>query len=87
MRTIVNDVPIDIWRIIADLVLHNYPDTFQDLISVNSALFNIVLDERYREVRWVKLDKPMARLLARLQFELSSSTIPSALIFFSAENL
>lgn len=75
MRTIANDVPIDIWRIIADLVLHNYPKTFQDLISVNSALFNIVLGERYREVRWVKLDKPMARMLARLQEPLIASHV------------
>lgn len=64
-----NDIPDDIWRIIANHILQS--GTSQDvyrLISVNRSLFNLVLDMKYGEVRWVQLDLTVVRLLGRLQY-------------------
>ena len=70
VRTITgNDIPDDIWRIIANCILQS--GTAQDLyrlISVNRSLFNVVLDMKYGEVRWTKLDWTVVRLLGRLQY-------------------
>lgn len=64
-----NDIPDEIWRIIANHVLQS--GTSHDLyrlISVNRTLFNVVLDMKYGEVRWTKLDRNVVRLLGRLQY-------------------
>ena len=64
-----NDIPDDIWRIIANHILQS--ETSNDLyrlISVNRTLFNVVLDMKYGEVRWTKLDRTVVRLLGRLQY-------------------
>ena len=64
-----NDIPEDIWRIIANHILQS--GTSQDLyglISVNRSFFNVVLDMKYGEVRWTKLDLTVVRLLGRLQY-------------------
>lgn len=64
-----NDIPDDIWRIIANHILQS--GTSHDLyrlISVNRSLFNVVLDMKYGEVRWTKLDRTVVRLFGRLQY-------------------
>lgn len=69
MRITGNDIPDDIWRIIANHILQS--GTSHDLyrlISVNRSLFNVVLDMKYGEVRWTKLDWTVVRLLVRLQY-------------------
>jgi len=65
-----NDIPDDIWRIIAGYLQDSfYPNfnAFYSLISVNRSFFHYILVAKYREVRWVKLDKEFMRLLKRLQ--------------------
>ena len=65
-----NDIPDDIWRIIANHILQQ-SGTSHDLyrlISVNRTLFNVVLDMKYGEVRWTKLDRTVVCLLRRLQY-------------------
>lgn len=65
-----NDIPDDIWRIIAGHLEHLfYPSSgrFHTLISVNRTFFHYILVTKYREVRWVKLDRQFIRLLKRLQ--------------------
>ena len=69
MRITGNDIPDEIWRTIADHILQS--GTSHDLyrlISVNRALFNVVLDMKYGEVRWTKLDWTVVRLLSRLRY-------------------
>ena len=69
MRTTGNDIPDEIWRIIANHILQSgTPHDLYRLISVNRALFNVVLDMKYGEVRWTKLDWTVVRLLGRLQY-------------------
>ncbi|KAJ7226940.1 hypothetical protein GGX14DRAFT_627588 [Mycena pura] len=57
-------LPEDVWRYIAFFIPRFFLVT---LVSVNRAFYNIVLDDLYKEIRWVKLDKDMIRSLARLQ--------------------
>jgi hypothetical protein len=59
------DLPHDIWLLIVSFVTKNHHRT---LISVNRTLYNIVLDARYNEVQWIKLDKKMLFTLTRLQY-------------------
>jgi hypothetical protein len=68
-----NDIPDDIWRIIAGHLEDSfYPffGHFHTLISVNHSFFHYILGAKYREVRWVKLDRQFMRLLKRLQWVL-----------------
>jgi hypothetical protein len=70
MRITGNDIPDEIWRIIANHILQcgtSYSVLYR-LISVNRTFFNVVLDMKYSEVRWTKLDRTMIRLLDRLQY-------------------
>lgn len=66
-----NDLPDDVWRIIA-LYLHWAPTLGKSLafpfISVNRSFFDFVLSTKYREVHWVKLDKPFYKALQQLQY-------------------
>ena len=64
-----NDIPDDIWRIIANHILQSGTshDVYR-LISLNRSLFNTVLDMKYGEVRWTQLDWTVVRLLGRLQY-------------------
>jgi len=65
-----NDIPDDIWRIIAGYLedsLYPFFGDFHTLISVNRSFFHYILVAKYREVRWVKLDRQFVRLLKRLQ--------------------
>lgn len=69
MRITGNDIPDEIWRLIANHILQS--GTSHDLyrlISVNRTLFNVALDMKYGEVRWTKLDWTVVRLLGRLQY-------------------
>jgi hypothetical protein len=64
-----NDIPDEIWRTIANYILQS--GTSHDLyrlISVNRTFFNVVLDMKYGEVRWTKLDWTVVRMLGRLQY-------------------
>ncbi|KAF7361491.1 hypothetical protein MSAN_01182500 [Mycena sanguinolenta] len=57
-------LPADIWECVASfLSLWE----LLPLISVNRALYNIVLDMKYREIHWDKLDDHMAKTLVRLR--------------------
>ncbi|KAJ7106265.1 hypothetical protein C8R44DRAFT_886146 [Mycena epipterygia] len=56
-------LPEDIWRCVASFIPDGQLNT---LISVNSALYNIVLDAKYQEVHWTKPDGEMSYSLARL---------------------
>ncbi|KAJ7063568.1 hypothetical protein C8F01DRAFT_1133538 [Mycena amicta] len=58
------ELPDDIWRSITAILS---PYELSSLLSVNRSLFNIVLDERYKEVRWEKLDTSMTWSLERLK--------------------
>ena len=65
-----DDIPDDIWRIIAEYLedsLYPFSRHFHILISVNRSFFHYILVAKYREVRWVKLDRQFVRLLQRLQ--------------------
>lgn len=57
-------LPEDIWQLIASWVPLHHLFT---LISVNRAFYNIVLDARYREIHWNKLDGLMTKSLVRLR--------------------
>ncbi|KAJ7472018.1 hypothetical protein FB451DRAFT_1251692 [Mycena latifolia] len=57
-------LPDDIWQCVASFI----PDyQLLTLISVNKAFYNIVLDAKYREIHWAKLDGPMTKSLVRLR--------------------
>ncbi|KAJ7083983.1 hypothetical protein B0H15DRAFT_888719 [Mycena belliarum] len=57
-------LPEDIWQCVASFIpIAELPI----LISVNKAFYNIVLDARYREIYWVKLDGFMSKSLVRLR--------------------
>ncbi|KAG6888265.1 hypothetical protein C0992_009121 [Termitomyces sp. T32_za158] len=58
------ELPPDTWASIAGYLP---PEDLPDLISVNRALFNLVLDKRYGVVEWGTLDKKLYQLLERLQ--------------------
>ena len=59
------DLPYDICCAIAS---HLEKDHLLKLASINREFYNIVLDTRYGEIWWVKLDKYMIRTLTRLQY-------------------
>ncbi|KAJ7074775.1 hypothetical protein C8F01DRAFT_1101754 [Mycena amicta] len=59
-----NSLPDDIWRCIAALLPR---DELLPLASINRAFLAIALDERYRVVRWEKLDESTTRRLERLR--------------------
>ncbi|KAF7290708.1 hypothetical protein MIND_01311500 [Mycena indigotica] len=61
---VTTELPEDVWRCVTDALSRSERAS---LLSVNRALFNIVLDERYQEVRWEKLDTSMAWSLERLK--------------------
>ncbi|KAJ7139982.1 hypothetical protein C8R43DRAFT_1018478 [Mycena crocata] len=57
-------LPEDIWQCVASFI----PDShLLHLISVNKAFYNIVLDAKYREIHWNKLDASMIKSLVRLR--------------------
>lgn len=58
------ELPPDTWASIAGYLPSQ---ALPDLISVNRALFNLVLDTRYGVVEWGTLDKKLIKLLERLQ--------------------
>ncbi|CAK5263295.1 unnamed protein product [Mycena citricolor] len=58
------DLPEDVWQIVA---LFFPQRELSPLISVNKALYNIVLNAKYREIHWDKVDKDLARTLVRLR--------------------
>ncbi|KAF8804046.1 hypothetical protein BYT27DRAFT_7107977 [Phlegmacium glaucopus] len=76
-----NDVPDDVWRVVANDILQSGPvhDLYR-LISVNRTFFNVVLDMKYREVRWTKVDGSMVRMLARLQEPIIASRVKKLFI-------
>ncbi|KAJ7485102.1 hypothetical protein B0H11DRAFT_1150291 [Mycena galericulata] len=57
-------LPHDIWQCVASFI--PYPQLFP-LISVNKALYNIVMDAKYREIHWTMLDGSMIKSLVRLR--------------------
>lgn len=58
------DIPHDIW---CQIALYIPSKNLSSLISLNRSLFNIVLDGRYQEVMWAKMDELMIRTLIRLR--------------------
>ncbi|KAJ6510681.1 hypothetical protein C8R45DRAFT_394391 [Mycena sanguinolenta] len=57
-------LPADLWECVAFFL------SLRDLlplISVNRAFYNIVLDMKYREIHWDKLDRHMTKTLVRLR--------------------
>lgn len=63
-------LPYDIWLHITRFIpaLH-----LGQLYSLNSALFNIAMDQRYRQISFAYLSPKMVRTLARLKFVKSLS--------------
>ncbi|KAJ7485091.1 hypothetical protein B0H11DRAFT_1150120 [Mycena galericulata] len=57
-------LPYDIWQCVATFIPN--PQLFP-LISVNQALYNIVMDTKYREINWTMLDGSMIKSLDRLK--------------------
>ncbi|KAJ6558273.1 hypothetical protein B0H19DRAFT_1150637 [Mycena capillaripes] len=57
-------LPEDIWQCVASFIPSSHLYT---LISVNRAFYNIVLDAKYREIHWDKLDGLMTKSLVRLR--------------------
>ncbi|KAF8198341.1 hypothetical protein K438DRAFT_1824230 [Mycena galopus ATCC 62051] len=57
-------LPADIWECVAFFLPWR---DLSPLISVNRAFYNIVLDARYREIHWDKLDGLMTKTLVRLR--------------------
>ncbi|KAJ7187014.1 hypothetical protein C8R46DRAFT_1058587 [Mycena filopes] len=57
-------LPDDIWQCIASFLPSS---SIAPLISVNRAWYNIVLDARYQEIHWDKVDAAMTRTLVRLR--------------------
>ncbi|CAA7266759.1 unnamed protein product [Cyclocybe aegerita] len=71
-----NDIPDDIWRHIALHIASEEPlHKFYRLISVNRTFFNVILDAKYGEVRWVRLSEKFMRGLQRLQNPIISSHV------------
>ncbi|KAF7329143.1 hypothetical protein MKEN_00174900 [Mycena kentingensis (nom. inval.)] len=58
------ELPEDVWRCITGYLQYY---ELHPLLGVNRILFNVVLDERYKEVRWEKLDRATALSLKRLK--------------------
>ncbi|KAJ7126322.1 hypothetical protein C8R44DRAFT_781590 [Mycena epipterygia] len=56
-------IPDDIWHCVASFIPYGQ---LTALVSVNRALYNIVLDAKYQEVHWTKPDGGMNYSLARL---------------------
>jgi hypothetical protein len=59
------ELPHDVWMQIAGLLT---VDHLLTLVAVNRSFYDIVLDMRYREIHWVRLDKDMLRTLVCLQY-------------------
>ncbi|KAF7329144.1 hypothetical protein MKEN_00175000 [Mycena kentingensis (nom. inval.)] len=59
------DIPQDVWSLIAQYLPRDRQ--LYALISLNRAFYNIILDDRYRVLRWDKLDHEMVKSLARLR--------------------
>lgn len=57
-------LPQEVWELVVSYIPR---PQWLTLVSVNRALFNIVLDERYGSIEWVKLDAQTAQYLVRLQ--------------------
>ncbi|KAJ6632442.1 hypothetical protein B0H10DRAFT_1865697 [Mycena sp. CBHHK59/15] len=55
--------PDDIWQHIASFIAR---EDMNPLLEVNQALYNFVMDAKYREVIWAKVDGPLIRSLVRL---------------------
>ncbi|KAJ3511051.1 hypothetical protein NLJ89_g4322 [Agrocybe chaxingu] len=71
-----NDLPDDIWRLIASHISSEEPlHRFYRLISVNRTFFDVILDAKYSEVRWVRLSEKFMRGLQRLQNPIISSHV------------
>ncbi|KAF9467581.1 hypothetical protein BDZ94DRAFT_1318558 [Collybia nuda] len=58
------DLPHDIWEVISQ---HIPRKELLNLAAVNRPFYNIVLNTRYKEIWWVKLDESMVEYLRRLQ--------------------
>jgi hypothetical protein len=55
----------DLWEAVARYIERR---ELLELATVNEAFYNIVLDTRYGEIWWVKLDESMVGYLRRLQY-------------------
>ncbi|KAK7028387.1 hypothetical protein R3P38DRAFT_3189882 [Favolaschia claudopus] len=62
MKSVV--LPDDVWECIAAFLSRR---DLAGLISLNVALYNIVLNTRYRELCWDKVDKKMLKMLVRVR--------------------
>jgi len=58
------DLPYDVWHHITSYLPQSQ---VMKLLSVNQTLFNIALNERYRNVEWFMLDDAVVKNLVRLQ--------------------
>ncbi|KAF9483712.1 hypothetical protein BDN70DRAFT_873566 [Pholiota conissans] len=67
-RTTGNDLPDEVWRIIAHYASEGKSSReVAASMSINRTFFNVVLSAKYGEIRWFRLDKRFIRVLERLQ--------------------
>lgn len=63
-----DDIPDEVWHIIAAYVARGVTDHMAPYMSVNRTFYNFALDKRYGEVRLVTPDKQFQHLLKRLRY-------------------
>lgn len=59
------DLPQEVWLSITSFIEMGH---LLPLAFLNSALYNIVLDARYRDIQWVNLDAKTLKVLRHLQY-------------------
>jgi hypothetical protein len=59
------ELPHDVWRLITSLLEVRH---LLKLSGVNRSFYNIILDTRYGEVHWVRIDDNMLKTLICLQY-------------------
>ncbi|CAA7264260.1 unnamed protein product [Cyclocybe aegerita] len=73
-----NDIPDDIWRLIATHIAENMKIKYMlPLMAVNRTFFEFILDLKYHEVRWdsVVEDRNIEKILRRLQHPIVSRRV------------
>ncbi|CAA7266762.1 unnamed protein product [Cyclocybe aegerita] len=70
------DIPDDIWYLIASYLADGRrAEDLRRFMSIHRCFFNFVLDLKYGEVRWVRIDKAFMTILKRLQSSVISSHV------------
>jgi hypothetical protein len=58
------DIPDDIWLNISSFILHR---ALCDLYAVNRVFLNLALNERYREVKFLQVNKKTVKFLRHVK--------------------